>query len=282
MSELIKPDSQLDYCAFADASISCYQLSDVQLTFCGKLDEPSEYSPPFLPHSTDLFKLEIYKPYTRPHPEESLTEENRPNVCCAHLAEVSWRHFLPYGQDVAIVGYCTLNIRIHWASKDYMQQAGVNDLLQVDQHRRFYFHDCVAHPLSSPTYINPETEADIETLDIHGRTWLKTPQGNTGVHRKFHFTTALTSEHLLVLDLCPTGYWAQGTEPPADVLEKVMVSFWDFMSHLNIVDDPEQQGTPGIELKGDMLARFEYEQEQAKAREAQAQNPTEEDDGMGW
>ena len=258
MSDLISRHQVLDYCAFEDSSISCFELSGIQLVFFGEISKPVPYGPGYIAHKSDIYDHSTYEPFVfvnTPRPYKG----NRPAFSYLPISEVYWRHFVPYGEQLANVGFCHTLIRAIWPAPDrYSEKIDLKQrhwLAQVcfDVHRE--------DDLSETSFIYPDSVEDLIHYNICGRHWICVNSGNTELDREYCFYTALTAEHLLAINFRPSGYFEPGVEPPQEDLEKVFVSFWDFLDKLSIIEDSAQSDrTPGIELKGEALEQHLLQQ----------------------
>lgn len=253
MSDLISQTRVLDYCAFEDSSISCFDLSGVQLVFSGEVSEVTPYAPDFIAHKSDIYDFSIYEPFVfvnTPRPYSG----NRPAFSYLHISEVYWRHFVPFGEQLANVGFCSVTIKAIWPAPDRYEEK--IDLKQKSWLERVCFDVHTIDDLSGTGFIYPESVEELIHYQIRGRDWICVKSGNFKLDREFCFYTALTPDHLLMLDFHPDGHFEPGTEPPQEDLEKVFVSFWDFMDKLSIIEDSAGSDcSPGVELKGEALQR---------------------------
>ncbi|WP_231759285.1 hypothetical protein [Microbulbifer elongatus] len=253
MSNLISQHQVLDYCAFEDSSISCFNLSGIQLIFSGEISTPAPYGPEYIAHKCDIYDHSVYEPFVfvntaRPY------KGNRPAFSYLPISEVYWRHFVPYGEQLAAIGSCSVTIKAIWPAPD--RYSAKVDLKQRSWLERVCFDIHTIDDLSGTSFIYPERIEDLIHYRFGGRDWVCVNHGNYKLDREYCFYTALTPDHLLMLDFHPDGYFAPGTAPPQEDLEKIFVSFWDFLDKLSIIEDGTQSDrAPGIELKGEALER---------------------------
>ncbi|WP_288132110.1 hypothetical protein [Microbulbifer sp.] len=264
MDDLIDQHKVLDYCAFEDSSISCYDLSGIQLVFPGEIAEPHEYHPGYISHCVDIYDHEVFEPYISPLCPRDYNN-NRPKRSYADISTVWWRHFVPYDSQLAAVGSCKIDIRVIWPASD-AHPFEIN-FTDRDSFESACFDIANEKELDPKAFLYPKKFDELIHHNIKNRHWVQANHGSYSVHRHYTFYTALTKDHLLKLVFRPHGYWDQGTEPPPETLKKVFVSFWDFMDKLTIIEERAQQTRqPGIELKGEALERHRFEQEQARKR----------------
>ncbi|MCK7596553.1 hypothetical protein M0G74_04615 [Microbulbifer sp. CAU 1566] len=273
-------NEEFSYIAFEDSSISCFDLSGVQLIFSGQIKANSRFQDQAVGFQADIYDHGIYEPnlfinVARPF------NNNRPKISYLNISDIWWRHYLPSDQGVDVVGSCSLRIRVLWPAPDAFPS--ISNLKDLSKFTEACFQVAADPDEASEHFLYPKSKKELLLHDIKQRNWLQANHGSYSVDREFSFYTPLTKHHMLHLSFRPQGYWPQGTEPPEDTLNKVFVSFWDFMDKLSIIDEASQQTrTPGIELKGEMLERHLLEQEHAANKETANCWGDDDPDTGGW
>ena len=271
MTDLIDLHDQLDYCAFEDEPLNCYQLSNYQLVFAGRRCDPGEfaaYADPHAPHTSDIYDHSIYLP-VRPNAQ---LHDGLPKYRCLTVGDFYWRHMVPYGAEVAIVGYCKVWLGVTQVNlKAFEKGTDLRDLAELAKVAVVSSRD---NYNGNPAFIYPASTDDLIQHNIKGRPWLQVNEGCYEIDREYHFMTALTEEHFFSVIFQPRQHWEQGTDPSDAMLAKVFRSFWDFMDNLNITelasDGDGQVGVmePGTVLRGkdaELAASFSSAQDYSES-----------------
>jgi hypothetical protein len=279
MSLLIDQHDTLDYCDFNHENLNVYQLSEFQLVFSGYTRTQDEWEPDWAKYAP--YQMDIYNPTSFPVIPETLIEPGKVlNYRNIHITDVFWRHFIPYGEDVAAIGHCNVNLLLCQVKMEAF--SSIDDLRNPEQLGEITLNRIQGDVADRNRFIYPKTLTDLKQHKLKDRLWLQSDEGNLDIHRNYGFHTALTREHILTVTFEPRGHWEQGTAPTPSQLEKVFISFWDFMDHLTITETPEEQKRlePGKTLRGEQK-RIAEEIARDEARRKNSK-PLPEDDLSGW
>lgn len=279
MSLLIDQHDTLDYCDFNHENLNVYQLSEFQLVFSGYTRTQDEWEPDWAKYAP--YQMDIYNPASFPEIPETLIEPGKVlNYRNIHITDVFWRHFVPYGEDLAAIGHCDVRLLLCQVKMEAFDD--IDDLRDPEQLGKITIDRYQNHNDENNTFIYPKNLKDLKHIQHDNRLWLQSDGGNVTTHYRYSFHTALTREHILTITLLPEGYWEQGTAPTPSQLEKVFISFWDFMDHLTITETPEEQKRlePGKTLRGEQK-RIAEEIARDEARRKNSK-PLPEDDLSGW
>ncbi|WP_062260505.1 hypothetical protein [Endozoicomonas arenosclerae] len=242
MTDLIDQHEHLEWCSFEDEPLHCYQLSQFQLVFSGCLYESEPFAgfppPPPTPHSVELYDRSYYMAYPNGYPRELY--DGYPQFHPMTLSTVYWKHLVPYGQELAMVGSCKVVITSFWVNVNSLENiTDLRDLGQLEKTLLYWLPK--GYDYDDSGWIYPSSPDDIAVHHLKGRTWLEFLHGGRNGTRSYEFCTAITPEHIVTVDFKPNGHWALDEEPSPELLEKVFRSFWTFMDGLSIIESPDEQ-----------------------------------------
>ncbi|KEQ11789.1 hypothetical protein [Endozoicomonas numazuensis] len=260
MTDLIDQHEHLEWCAFEDDPLHCYQLSQFQLVFSGclyELEVDGFPSSPKTPHKVDLYDRSYYMNYGGDYPGELY--DGYMQFHPMTLSTVYWKHLVPYGQELAMVGSCKILITPFWINVNSLEN--ITDLRDPDQlEKTLLYWLPKGYENDDSHWIYPTSPDDISVHHLKDRIWLEFLHGGKNGSRSYEFCTAITPEHIISVDFQPEGHWEQGKEPCPELLKKVFRSFWAFMDGLSIIESPEEQAlAPGIHRLKDPEQKDEEE-----------------------
>lgn len=267
MSLAIDEHEKPDYCDFSQESLNVFQLSEYQLVFSGTTKEQNGWEPEWAKYAP--YSMDIHEPASFPVIPETLLTPGQPlNYRNIHMTDVFWRHFVPYKDGVAAIGHCYLKLLLCQVKMDCFDD--IDDVRNPKQLESITIDRYTNDFDEKDRFIFPQKSSELIRHHLKNRLWLQANTGNLDIHRKYAFHTALSPEHILSVTFCPEGYWKQGTAPTPTQLDKVFVSFWDFMDHLTITEEPNAGNKlePGETLRGERKAlQEEFERSQRESKD---------------